>query len=69
MTTNSAQSFGYDIPSDVTANECMTISECSLCKVWTKPNLRTRITMWMARIGIGVRRFKNSDDLFVELNK
>jgi len=49
---------------------CSLMSEFSLSKIWTneKPNLRTRWTIWLARLGIGVKRAKSIDDLFPELN-
>lgn len=45
----------YEIPESFTANDCALASECSLCKIWTRPNLRTRWAMLMTRLGI-VRR-------------
>ena len=67
-TESQAQTFDF-IPETVTANDCMTISECSLCRIWPRPNLRTRITLFLTRLGIGVHSVKNIDELFVELNK
>lgn len=69
MTTNSALTVDYEIPVNVTANECTTISEASLRVAWPRPNLRTRFVLFLSRLGIGVRRFKGVDDLFVELNR
>ena len=68
-TSNSAQTIKMDIPPDVTANECAQLSECSLCRVWHRPNLRTRIVIFLTRLGIGVHRCKNIDELFMELNR
>ena len=70
MTSNSAQSFSFDVPPDVTANDCMTLSEFSLRRMWGyRPNLRTRITIWLVRLGIGVHHVKEIDELFMELNR
>jgi hypothetical protein len=66
----SSNSQSIEMPS----NYCATVSEASLAKIWIcdnmhKPNLRTRLVMWMMRLGVGVKRFDNVDDMFRELKK
>ncbi len=71
-TSNSAQYIYIDIPPNVTANDCMTLSVASLRNVWEerfRPNLRTRIAMFFAQHRMGLKRFRDIESLFMDLNK